>query len=238
MLIGVVAMTIVYVLSSLGTYRLLTLGAFGRQGVNGIAEVDFLTGLLGWGSPFLMIGLWPETRDRMRDAAATIHQRIDPVRLAVFLTAPPAGLSPPGWWPGAARRPPAAARPGTLLLIARAIRQVLVEAEEASLSAPPLRRMDDRGRRKPAMAWASETARHALLQDPIADPATLTAWAGAPSHPESLRQVGALLETVAAQDITRGPDGTATSRAVGAGPHPLGRGLRHATRAEVLQSEV
>ncbi len=103
----------------------------------------------------------------------------------------------------------AAARQGTLLLIARAIRQVLVEAEEAGLPAPPLRRTDYRGRRKPGIDWASEAARHTLLQELVADAATLTAWATAPTHPESVRQAAALLETVAAQDLTRDPDGTA-----------------------------
>lgn len=73
----------------------------------------------------------------------------------------------------------AAARQGTLLLIARAIRQVLVEAEEAGLTPPALRRTDYRGRRKPALDWANEAARHALLQELVADAATLTAWAGA-----------------------------------------------------------
>jgi hypothetical protein len=103
----------------------------------------------------------------------------------------------------------AAARQGTWLLIARAIRQVLVEAEEAGLTPPALRRTDYRGRRKPALDWANEAARHALLQELVADAATLTAWAGAAGYPESLRQAAALLETVAAQDITRDPDGTA-----------------------------
>ena len=103
----------------------------------------------------------------------------------------------------------AAARQGTLILMARAIRQVLVEAEEAGLTPPALRRPDDRGRRKPAIDWASAAARHALLQDLVADAAVLVAWARQASHPESLRQAAGLLETVAAQDITRDPDGTA-----------------------------
>lgn len=102
----------------------------------------------------------------------------------------------------------AAARQGTLLLIGRAIRQVLVEAEEAGLTPPSLRRADDRGRRKPTIDWTSEAARHALLQDLVADAATLTAWAAQAPHPESLRQAAALLATVAAQDITRDPNGT------------------------------
>ena len=102
----------------------------------------------------------------------------------------------------------AAARQGTLILIARAIRQVLVEADEAGLRPPALRRADYRDRRKPAIDWAGDAARHALLQDLVADAATLTAWAAAPPHPESLRQAAALLETVAAQDITRDPAGT------------------------------
>ena len=96
-----------------------------------------------------------------------------------------------------------AARQGTVLHIARVTRQVLVEAEEASLPSPLLRRTDYRGRRQPAIDWASETARHAFLQALIADAATLTAWAPAPTPPESLRQAAALLETVAAQDITQ-----------------------------------
>jgi hypothetical protein len=103
----------------------------------------------------------------------------------------------------------AAARQGTLVLIARAIRHVLVEAEEAGLTPPALRRSDYRGRRKPAIDWAHEAARAALLQDLVADAATLTAWAGQAIHPETVRQAGALLEVVTAQDITQDPDGTA-----------------------------
>ena len=102
----------------------------------------------------------------------------------------------------------AAARQGTLVLIARALRHVLVEAEEAGLTPPTLRRTDYRGRRKPAIDWAQEAARHALLQDLVADAATLTAWAGQAAHPEAVRQAGAVLATVATQDVTTDPDGT------------------------------
>lgn len=103
----------------------------------------------------------------------------------------------------------AAARQGTLMLIARAIRRVLVEAEEAGLAAPALRRADYRGRRKPAIDWASEAARHGLLQELVADAATLVTWGQQAGQPESLRQAAELLAVVAAQDITRDEDGTA-----------------------------
>ena len=86
LLIGVVLMTLAYVLSSLGTYNIPALWVSGPQGVNGIAEDDFLTGLVGWGSLILMVSLWSELRDRARVAAATVRSRINPVRLAVFLT--------------------------------------------------------------------------------------------------------------------------------------------------------
>ncbi|MHB9145078.1 MAG: transposase [Symbiobacteriia bacterium] len=103
----------------------------------------------------------------------------------------------------------AAARQGTLMLMARAIRRVLVEAEEAGLVAPALRRADYRGRRKPAIDWASEAARHELLQELVADAGTLVAWGQQAGQPESLRQAAELLAVVVAQDITRDEDGTA-----------------------------
>lgn len=86
LLIGVICMTIVYAVSSIGTYSIPTLWTSGPQGVNGIAEDDFLTGLVGWGSLILMGSLWPELRGRTRSAAAMVRGRLNPVRLAVFLT--------------------------------------------------------------------------------------------------------------------------------------------------------
>ena len=86
MVIGVVLMTIVYVVSSLGTYNIPTLWASGPHGVNGIAADDFLTGLVGWGSLILMASLWPEIRNKAQTLTATVRQRVNPVRLAVFLT--------------------------------------------------------------------------------------------------------------------------------------------------------
>ncbi len=86
MLVGVILMTIVYVISSVGTYYIPTLWAFGLHGVNGIAEDDFLTGLVGWGTLILMGSLWPELRTHAQNAAATVGERVNPVRLAVFLT--------------------------------------------------------------------------------------------------------------------------------------------------------
>ncbi len=86
MLIGVALMTIVYVVSSLGTYNIPTLWASGPQGVNGIAGDDFLTGLVGWGSLILLVSLWPEIREQTHSLASTMRQKINPVRLAVFLT--------------------------------------------------------------------------------------------------------------------------------------------------------
>ena len=102
----------------------------------------------------------------------------------------------------------AAARQGTLVLIARAIRQVLVEAEDASCEPPTLRRLDYRTGRKPAIAWADADARQALLQDLVADAETLNQWIADLADPaESLQQAGQLLAAVASQDVVRTDDG-------------------------------
>lgn len=86
MLVGVVLMTVVYVSAALGTYSIPALLTSGPHGVNGIAEDDSLTGLVGWGALILMASLWPQLRDHARVAAARVRGRINPVRLAVFLT--------------------------------------------------------------------------------------------------------------------------------------------------------
>jgi hypothetical protein len=103
----------------------------------------------------------------------------------------------------------AAARHGTLIVIARAIRQVLVEAEDANWEPPTLRRSDYRTGRKPAIVWADADARQALLQDLVADAETLGTWIATLEAPaESLTQAGKLLATVATQDVVRTDDGT------------------------------
>ncbi len=103
----------------------------------------------------------------------------------------------------------AAARQGTLLLIARAIRQVLAEAADAGYEAPTLRRSDYRTSRKPTIVWADADARQALLQDLVADAETLRAWIVTLEAPaESLVQAGQLLATVATQDVVRTDDGS------------------------------
>jgi len=102
----------------------------------------------------------------------------------------------------------AAARPGTLTLIRRAIAAVLRQGTAEGCPAPVLQRTDYAERRRPAIAWADPAARAALLQQLVADSATCQAWyTGARAGTESLQQAVALLTTVTTQDTEPDPDG-------------------------------
>jgi len=57
-LIGVIAMTYVYIISSFGTYVIPTLFAFGPGGMDGLADDDTLTGIVGWGALISIVGLY------------------------------------------------------------------------------------------------------------------------------------------------------------------------------------
>ncbi len=65
---------------------------------------------------------------------------------------------------------------------------------KAGLVAPALRRADYRGRRKPAIDWASEAARHGLLKELVADAATLVTWGQQAGQPVSLRQAAEVVQ--------------------------------------------
>ncbi|MCE4623337.1 MAG: hypothetical protein F7B11_01130 [Caldisphaeraceae archaeon] len=56
---GVISMTVLYIISSFGTYAIPTISPFGPYGVNGLALDDSQTGLIGFGSiivAFALIG--------------------------------------------------------------------------------------------------------------------------------------------------------------------------------------
>lgn len=55
---GSIIMTYLYVISSFGTYVIPALFTFGPYGMNGLAEDDVMTGLIGWGALISIIGLY------------------------------------------------------------------------------------------------------------------------------------------------------------------------------------
>ncbi len=55
---GSIVMTYLYVISSFGTYVIPALFTFGPYGMNGLAEDDIMTGLIGWGALVAIIGLY------------------------------------------------------------------------------------------------------------------------------------------------------------------------------------
>ncbi len=54
---GTISMTVLYIISSYGTYSIPTIAPFGPQGVNGLALDDSQTGLIGWGALIVALGL-------------------------------------------------------------------------------------------------------------------------------------------------------------------------------------
>ncbi len=65
-LFGVIAMTYLYIISSFGTYVIPTLFAFGPYGMDGLAEDDTMTGLVGWGALISILGLYYTTKNEER----------------------------------------------------------------------------------------------------------------------------------------------------------------------------
>ncbi|KAA8923529.1 hypothetical protein [Thermoplasma sp.] len=57
-LFGVIAMTYLYIISSFGTYVIPTLFPFGPGGMDGLAEDDTMTGIVGWGALISLLGLY------------------------------------------------------------------------------------------------------------------------------------------------------------------------------------
>ena len=103
----------------------------------------------------------------------------------------------------------AAARQGTFTLIRRAVAAVLRQAAAEGLPLPSLRRADYADRKQPAIRWADPAARHALLQDLVADGRTCIGWfTEARAGSESLQQAVQLLATVTEQDLEPDPDGS------------------------------
>jgi hypothetical protein len=54
---GTISMTVLYIISSYGTYSIPTIATFGPNGVNGLALDDSQTGLIGWGALIVAVGL-------------------------------------------------------------------------------------------------------------------------------------------------------------------------------------
>ena len=57
-LIGTVSMTVLYIISSFGTYSIPTIFTSGPSGMNGLALDDSQTGLIGIGAMLALIGIW------------------------------------------------------------------------------------------------------------------------------------------------------------------------------------
>lgn len=55
---AIIAFTIIYWISGIGTYSIPTIFPFGPSGVNGLALDDTLTGLSGWGAVIMAVGVY------------------------------------------------------------------------------------------------------------------------------------------------------------------------------------
>ena len=86
MLAGIALFSGVYFVSALGTFVIPTWFPYGPGGVNGLAMDDTFTGLVGLGALILAFDMLPEIRGSFQRAAEAVRARLNPVRLAVYMT--------------------------------------------------------------------------------------------------------------------------------------------------------
>lgn len=86
MLAGIALYSGIYVVSALGTFVIPDWFPSGPGGVNGIAMDDSLTGLVGVGALVLAAAMVPELWGSFRRATGAVKQRLNPVRLGVYMT--------------------------------------------------------------------------------------------------------------------------------------------------------
>jgi|GEM_PF-2603909 len=84
---GVLAMTAVYVLSGIGNYVIPTMFSSGPASLNGLAQDDMLTGIVGLGAFIVLIGmLWAPTPTFRKFSNGIKYLMYDPIGMAILLS--------------------------------------------------------------------------------------------------------------------------------------------------------
>jgi len=86
MLAGIALYSGIYAVSAVGTFVIPAWFPSGSGGVNGIAMDDTMTGLVGVGALILAAAMLPELRGSFRKTASVVKQRLNPVRLGVYMS--------------------------------------------------------------------------------------------------------------------------------------------------------
>jgi hypothetical protein len=86
MLAGIALYSGIYAVSAIGTFVIPAWFPSGPGGANGIAMDDTMTGLVGVGALILAAAMLPELRGSFRNTAGVLKERLNPVRLGVYMT--------------------------------------------------------------------------------------------------------------------------------------------------------